>query len=90
MEEASRAGASQYAPARLQQAEAALQDMRRKVGDKDCRGALSAASDAADWQAGHPKGRVRVPAKVPPAKPAARRQTRQAARKPNYQGSEGG
>ena len=42
------AGADQYAPARLHEAEAAMQDALRKVGVKDYRGALSAASDAAD------------------------------------------
>jgi len=41
-------GAAQYAPARLHEAEAAMQDALRKVGVKDYRGALSAASDAAD------------------------------------------
>jgi hypothetical protein len=42
------AGAAEYAPARLLEAEAAMQDAQRKVGVKDYRGALSAASDAAD------------------------------------------
>jgi len=45
---ARKSGAAQYAPARLQEAEAAMQDALRKVGVKDYRGALSAASDAAD------------------------------------------
>jgi hypothetical protein len=45
---ARQAGAEQYAPARLHEAEAAIEDARRKVGEKDYRGALSSASDAAD------------------------------------------
>jgi hypothetical protein len=48
VEQARQAGAEQYAPARLHDAEAAMQDAHRKVGEKDFRGALSAASDAAD------------------------------------------
>jgi hypothetical protein len=48
VEQARQAGAEQYAPARLHDAEAAMQDAHRKVGEKDYRGALSAASDAAD------------------------------------------
>ena len=48
VDQARLAGAGQYAPARLLDAEAALQDAQRKVGEKDYRGALSAASDAAD------------------------------------------
>ena len=45
---ARQAGAAEYAPARLLEAETALHDAQRKVGVKDYRGALSAASDAAD------------------------------------------
>jgi hypothetical protein len=48
LEEARRAGADQYAPARLQEADAAIRDAHRKVDEKDYRGALSSASDAAD------------------------------------------
>jgi hypothetical protein len=48
VEQARQAGAEQYAPARLHDAEAAMQDAHRKVGEKDFRGALSSASDAAD------------------------------------------
>jgi len=48
VEQARQAGAEQYAPARLHEAEAAMQDAHRKVGEKDYRGALSSASDAAD------------------------------------------
>ena len=48
VEQARKAGAGQYAPGRLHEAEAAMQDAHRKVGEKDYRGALSAASDAAD------------------------------------------
>jgi hypothetical protein len=48
VELARQAGAGQYAPARLDEAEAAMEDARRKVGEKDYRGALSSASDAAD------------------------------------------
>lgn len=48
LEAARRAGADQYAPARLQEAEAAMRDAHRKVDEKDYRGALSSAMDAAD------------------------------------------
>jgi hypothetical protein len=48
VEQAREAGAGQYAPARLHEAEAAMQDAHRKVVEKDYRGALSAATDAAD------------------------------------------
>ncbi len=48
VEQARKAGAAQYAPARLQEAEAAMQDAHRKIAEKDYRGALSSASDAAD------------------------------------------
>jgi hypothetical protein len=46
--EARKAGAGQFAPERLKEAEVALQTLREKVEAKDYRGALSAASDAAD------------------------------------------
>lgn len=48
VEQARTAGAEQYAPARLHEAEAAMQDAHRKAAEKDYRGALSAATDAAD------------------------------------------
>jgi hypothetical protein len=48
VEQARAAGAAQYAPARLHEAEAAMQDAHRKAGERDYRGALSAANDAAD------------------------------------------
>src|SRR5882672_6896423 len=48
VEQARQASAEQYAPARFHEAEAAMEDAHRKVGEKDYRGALSAASDAAD------------------------------------------
>jgi hypothetical protein len=48
VEQARKAGAEQYAPARLHEAEAAMEDAHRRVGEKDYRGALSSASDAAD------------------------------------------
>jgi hypothetical protein len=55
VELARQAGAEQYAPARLHEAEAAIQDAHRKVGEKDYRGALSSASDAADKARGAAK-----------------------------------
>ena len=55
VELARQAGAEQYAPARLHEAEAAMQDAQRKVAEKDYRGALSAASDAADKAKGAAK-----------------------------------
>lgn len=55
VELARRAGAEQYAPARLHEAEAAVQDAHRKVTEKDYRGALSSASDAADKAKGAAK-----------------------------------
>ncbi len=55
VELARRAGAEQYAPARLHEAEAAIQDAHRKVTEKDYRGALSSASDAADKARGAAK-----------------------------------
>jgi hypothetical protein len=55
VEQARQAGAEQYAPARLSEAEAAMEDARRKVGEKDYRGALSAATDAADKARGAAK-----------------------------------
>jgi hypothetical protein len=48
LEEARRAGADQYAPARVQEADAAIRDAHRKVDEKDYRGALSSAMDAAE------------------------------------------
>jgi len=48
VEQARKAGADQYAPARLQEADAAIRDAHRKVDEKDFRGALSSAMDAAD------------------------------------------
>ena len=48
VEQARAAGAGHYAPARLHEAEAAMQDAHQKVAEKDYRGALSAATDAAD------------------------------------------
>ena len=55
VEKARKAGAEQYAPARLHEAETAMQDARRKIAEKDYRGALSAASDAADKARGAAK-----------------------------------
>lgn len=55
IEQARKAGAEQYAPARLGEAEAAMQDAHRKVGEKDYRGALSSATDAADKARGAAK-----------------------------------
>ena len=55
VELARHAGAEQYAPARLHEAEAAVQDAHRKVSEKDYRGALSSASDAADKAKGAAK-----------------------------------
>jgi len=55
VELARQAGAEQYAPARLHEAEAAVQDAHRKVTEKDYRGALSSASDAADKAKGATK-----------------------------------
>jgi hypothetical protein len=55
VELARQAGAEQYAPARLHEAEAAIEDARRNVVEKDYRGALSAASDAADKARGAAK-----------------------------------
>jgi hypothetical protein len=55
VELARQAGAEQYAPARLHEAEAAMEDARRKIGEKDYRGALSSASDAADKAKGAAK-----------------------------------
>jgi hypothetical protein len=48
VEQALKAGADQYAPARMQEADAAIRDAHRKVDEKDYRGALSSAMDAAD------------------------------------------
>jgi hypothetical protein len=45
---ARKAGAGQFAPERLKEAETALETLRSRVEAKDYRGALSAASDAAD------------------------------------------
>ena len=55
VELARQAGAGQYAPARLSEAEAAIEDARRRVAEKDYRGALSSASDAADKAKGAAK-----------------------------------
>lgn len=46
--EAREAGAARFAPERLKEAEVALRTARQKIDAKDYRGALSAASDAAD------------------------------------------
>ena len=48
LDDARKAGADQYAPARLQEADAAIRDAHRKVDEKDYRGALSSAMDAAE------------------------------------------
>lgn len=53
--EARNAGADQFAPARLQEADAAIRDAHRKVDEKDYRGALSSAMDAADKARGAAK-----------------------------------
>jgi hypothetical protein len=58
VEMARQAGAEQYAPARLHEAEAAVQDAHRKVTEKDYRGALSSASDAADKAKGAAKAAI--------------------------------
>jgi hypothetical protein len=50
--EARQAGAARFAPERLKEAEIALQTARQKIDAKDYRGALSAASDAADKSKG--------------------------------------
>jgi hypothetical protein len=55
VEQARAAGAEQYAPARLQEAEAAMRDAHRRVDEKDYRGALSSATDAADKARGAAK-----------------------------------
>ena len=55
VELARQAGADHYAPARLHEAEAAVEDAHRKVAEKDYRGALSSASDAADKAKGAAK-----------------------------------
>jgi hypothetical protein len=55
VEQARKAGAEQYAPARLHEAEAAMEDAHRKITEKDYRGALSSASDAADKARGAAK-----------------------------------
>jgi len=48
LEEARRQGAERYAPERWKEAEAALAQARRRIQDKDYRGALSSAIDAFD------------------------------------------
>ena len=55
LEEARRAGADQYAPAQIQEADVAMRDAHRRVDEKDYRGALSSASDAADKAKGAAK-----------------------------------
>lgn len=55
VEQARQAGAEQYAPARLHEAEAAMEDAHRKIAEKDYRGALSSCSDAADKAKGAAK-----------------------------------
>jgi hypothetical protein len=47
LEQARQAGADRYAAERFKESETALQEARRKVQEKDYRGALSSASDAA-------------------------------------------
>ncbi len=47
LEQARQAGADRYAAERFKESEAALQEAQRKVQEKDYRGALSSASDAA-------------------------------------------
>jgi hypothetical protein len=76
VEQARQAGAEQYAPARLHEAEAAMEDARRKVAEKDYRGALSSATDAADKARGAAKAAAAARALTKGAAELAQAETR--------------